>query len=269
MSSKLFSSYLVFFLFCLIGFSCTGVFTPADSDGGTSADPEGGISADGDTQDGEILQDGFFDPCDSVDCGPHGDCIAAGQSPVCDCDEGYRPDGLTCVEEEPVDPCEGVVCGDNAHCDNGLCVCDPDHEGNPETGCTPIYTQEDMVRAELVEIARAELGFCEGTHDRPYMQWQPGYWCYDFVAWVYNECSYNLPTPLSLPVHYVDNLPAGWRPKAGDLIKFNIQHYGMVEDVSEDGQTIYTIEGNVNYCVTTRTVSQSSLEYYGYLENLF
>jgi len=267
-------SYLSFFslisalFFSLSLFSsCTGVINTVDPDGGTSDD--GGTTEDALAEDVEVTPDTSTDPCDGIDCGVHGSCIVAGESPVCDCDEGYRPEGLSCVEEDPIDPCEGVTCGSNAHCDDGLCVCDEGYEGNPETGCTSILTEEEMARTELIDIARAELGYCEGTDDRPYMQWQPGLWCYDFVAWVYDECSYSLPSPLSLPKYYINDLPAGWHPKPGDLIKFNIQHYGMVEDVSPDGETIYTIEGNVNSCVTTRTVSQSSLEYYGYLESYF
>jgi hypothetical protein len=173
------------------------------------------------------------------------------------------------VEDDPTDPCEGVTCGTNAHCDTGVCVCDSGYEGDPETSCDPVQTQEQLVRQELVDIATAELGYCEGVDDRPYMQWQPGYWCYDFVSWVYDQCSYSLPSPLSLPTYYTDSLPQGWRPEAGDLIKYNIQHYGMVAGVSADGQTVYTIEGNVNSCVMERSTTDTSVEYYGSLENQF
>jgi hypothetical protein len=250
--------------------ACTGVVNPGeveDGDGGVGSDAV--ATSDALPEDASPEPDADIDPCEGISCGAHGTCVVAGESPVCECDEGYHPEGLSCVEDDPIDPCEGVVCGDNAHCEDGLCVCDPDYEGDPQAGCTPIMTTEQTVRAELVDIATAELGYCEGVDDRPYMQLQPGLWCYDFVSWVYSQCSYGLPSPLSLPQHYTDSLPQGWRPEPGDLIKFNIQHYGMVSEVSPDGQTIYTIEGNVNSCVMSRTTSDMSVEYYGTLENEF
>jgi hypothetical protein len=244
-----------------------GVLRDLPGDG--TVDPDATVDDDGDTVDGTPEPDAQPDPCDGIDCGPNGVCAVAGQSPVCECDPGYHPDGLTCVEDDPVDPCEGITCGTNAHCEDGLCVCDTGYEGDPETACDPIMTQEQQVRQELVDIAAAEVGFCEGVDDRPYMQWQPGLWCYDFVSWVYSECSYSLPSPLSLPQYDTDNLPQGWRPEPGDLIKFNIQHYGMVAEVSPDGQTVYTIEGNVNSCVMERSTSDSAVEYYGSLDSVF
>jgi hypothetical protein len=150
-----------------------------------------------------------------------------------------------------------------------VCVCLGGYEGNPQTGCTAIPTTEDSVRQELVDIATAELGFCEGQDDRPYMEWQPGLWCYDFVAWVYSQASYGLPTPISLPTYDVGSLPQGWRPEAGDLIKFTIQHYGMVASVSPDGQIISTLEGNVNSCVMARSMSLSDIQYFGSLDSVF
>ena len=162
-----------------------------------------------------------------------------------------------------------MTCGSFAHCDAGACQCDEGYEGDPYAGCTAIPTTEDAVRAQLVEIAMAELGFCEGVDNRPYMLDQPGYWCYDFVAWVYDQVDYPLPTPLSLPEYYVGSLPTGWRPEPGDMIKFTIQHYGMVAEVSADGNQITTIEGNYNFCVHSRPITDASVEYYGSLDSVF
>jgi hypothetical protein len=205
------------------------------------------------------------DPCEGVTCSGQGTCTAAGGSPECLCNEGFVPSGLAC---EP-DPCAAVECGAFAHCDAGSCLCDDGYEGDPYAGCTAIPTTEDDVRAQLVEIAMAELGLCEGVDDRPYMLDQPGYWCYDFVAWVYDQVDYPLPTPLSLPEYYVGSLPTGWRPEPGDMIKFTIQHYGMVADVSADGLQITTIEGNYNFCVHSRPITDASVEYYGSLDYVF
>jgi len=44
-----------------------------------------------------------------------------------------------------------------------------------------------------------------------------------FVAWVYNQSSWDLPAPNSLPRHWMP-VPPDWRPRPGDLIKYQIQH---------------------------------------------
>ncbi|PKN46037.1 MAG: hypothetical protein CVU59_07240 [Deltaproteobacteria bacterium HGW-Deltaproteobacteria-17] len=36
-------------------------------------------------------------PCDGVDCGDHGACVATAGTASCDCDTGYHAEGLTCV----------------------------------------------------------------------------------------------------------------------------------------------------------------------------
>lgn len=245
----------------LVG-GCTGVIS-GDLDAGSNANgSDGAVGPDG-TSD----WDGGPDPCQGVDCGPHGWCVDTSGQPSCECENGYHAEGLTCVEDLPPDPCDGVTCGTNAHCTNGNCVCDTGYQGDPYTLCDPIPTTEELVRQELVDIAMAELGMCEGVDNRPYMLSQPGYWCYDFVAWVYQQSTLaNLPSPNSLPREYVGSMTPGFRPEKGDLIKFTIQHYGMVADVSPDGLTITTIEGNFNSCVASRNITDSSVEYYGTLE---
>jgi hypothetical protein len=238
------------------GAGCTGIIYDVGSDAAT----------DGQVNGVDAQTDG---PCQGVTCGGFGSCVDVGGVPACDCDPGYHAEGLACIQDQPPDPCDTVICGANAGCDQGVCLCNQGFEGDPIAGCTPISTEEELARAELVSIAMAELGYCEGVDDRPYMQYQPGYWCYDFVAWVYQQSSWALPSPLSLPQLYTGSLPGGWRPEPGDLIKFNIQHYGMVADVSPDGQVITTVEGNVNLCVMQRSTSDPSVEYYGTLDNVF
>lgn len=246
---------------------------PVGPDAG-GADATGDPSIDGATPDassdaGADATGEVADPCEAVDCGAFGACVSTGGQVQCACDPGYHAIGLTCVEDEPVDPCAGVTCGSNARCEGGACVCDDGFEGNPDSGCEQPNPLEAQVRAELVAIAMAEQGVCEGVDDKPYIESQPGYWCYDFVAWVYSQASYPLPSPMSLPAYQTGSLPTGWRPEPGDLIKFNIQHYGMVAEVSADGSVITTIEGNVNSCVMSRSTTDAGVEYYGSLDYAF
>ena len=203
------------------------------------------------------------DPCQGVDCGAHGHCAASSGAAACACDSGFEPSGLTCVA---IDPCKGVQCGTGAHCDAAACVCDTGLTGDPKVECTAPTSRELAVRAKLVQIAEAEVGMCEGVDQRPYMEGQPGLWCYDFVAWVYAQANEGLGQPLYLPQRQPQSLP-NWRPKAGDLIKYTYQHYAMVKDVV--GDTVYTVEGNVNSCVMERSTSYADVEYYGTLETSF
>ncbi|MFH1435495.1 MAG: hypothetical protein ABIJ56_07235, partial [Pseudomonadota bacterium] len=87
--------------------------------------------------------------------------------------------------------------------------------------------------------------------------------------WVYEQSDFPIPRPNSLPRYYAGSLPDGWRPEPGDLIKFTIQHYGMVAELSADGVRVTTIEGNYSSCVRSRTITDSDVEYYGTLDDLF
>ncbi len=244
----------------LLPFACTGEGGTKDP-GDVLGDADGDVDFDGDAD--------LSGECEGMDCGVGGVCTPTGLGyGACSCYPGYHNDGAggACV---PDDPCADVTCGEGAFCDLGTCRCLEGYEGNPYDVCEYVPTEEDACRAGLVAIAEQELGYCEGVDERPYMLGQPGLWCYDFVAWVYDQSSCAPPTPLYLPRRTVGSLPNGWRPAPGDLIKFTIQHYGMVAAVSPDGQVITTIEGNVNSCVMSRTTSDPSVEYYGTLEDVW
>ncbi len=248
--------------------ACTGiVYDPSNSN---NANLPPGVDA-GVTSDGAVGTDTGTGPgpCDGVSCGAVGSCVDVGGAPACDCPSGYHAEGLACVQDEPPDPCDAVTCGAHATCTSGVCECDSGYEGDPVAGCDPEATEEELARAELVTIAMGELGKCEGVDDEPYMLNQPGYWCYDFVAWVYQQSSWSLPSPISLPAYDVGNFPAGWQPEPGDLIKFTIQHYGMVKEVASDGQSLTTVEGNFNSCVVSRTVYLGDIQYFGTLDSVF
>jgi hypothetical protein len=212
--------------------------------------------------------DAGVDACAGVVCG-HGTCDAGSGAATCACEAGFHAVGLTCVADPPVDPCASVTCGAHAACAAGACACSAGFEGDPVVGCTAIPGARELeVRAQLIAAARAELGNCEGVTVRPYMLQQPGLWCYDFVAWVYAQLG-SVPSPLSLPTYRIGAFPAGWRPKPGDLIKFRIQHYGVVESVSPDGQFVTTLEGNNGSCVVESAATMDSLEYIGSLDGAF
>jgi hypothetical protein len=170
---------------------------------------------------------------------------------------------LGCESDSPFDDPEtgldGDVDGDS----------DSDADSDADADSDTDLDEEDYIRGLLVEIAEAELGNCEGVDDRPYMRNQPGYWCYDFVAWVYEQADEGLPPPISLPQMYIGDMPEGWRPEPGDLVKYQIQHYAMVASLSEDEITVYTIEGNWNSCVMERFTTDAEVEYYGYLSDWF
>lgn len=173
----------------------------------------------------------------------------------------------TCDGGDPDASCVGVTCAAFAHCDSGECVCNTGYQGDPASGCTPVPDELAALRQELVEIAEKEVGVCEGVDSRPYIDAAPGLWCYAFVAWVYNQSSWELPSPNSLPKHPMP-IPDDWRPQPGDLVKYQIQHFGMVVSVDPDGR-LHTIEGNSSYCVRENTTWVNfAEEYYGSLENV-
>ncbi|MDI7266706.1 MAG: MopE-related protein [Myxococcota bacterium] len=70
-------------------------------------------------------------------CSDHGSCFADSGSPYCACDRGHHPLSLACVENDGVDPCNGVDCNGHGTCvvDAGYptCECDSGYALRPET----------------------------------------------------------------------------------------------------------------------------------------
>lgn len=112
-------------------------------------------------------------------------------------------------------------------------------------------------RADIVSIARTQLGYMEGdNNDTKYGDWyglpnQP--WCAMFVSWcareaqvpldVIKNCAMACPKPGYFDVSYYDG--EVYTPKAGDLFfTKTYSHVGIVESV--DGEYFYTLEGNTN-----------------------
>jgi hypothetical protein len=65
--------------------------------------------------------------CEGVTCSGHGKCILKQNKPICECEPGYRPQGLECIKAD--DPCEGYNCPTNSSCQvyegRPVCVCNP------------------------------------------------------------------------------------------------------------------------------------------------
>ena len=101
---------------------------------GYGSDYESGADIYCDCEDGyiEIVEDGIptcidenevpddvdpDDPCYGVTCSGKGVCEVIDDKPVCDCDDGYISDGLSCI----ADPCDGVECEEWEECVDGSC----------------------------------------------------------------------------------------------------------------------------------------------------
>lgn len=102
------------------------------------------------------------DPCPGS-CGFAAQCSVVNHTPMCICPEGYTGDPFTsCTPKPPTrkipyqrvnqerlngrtflavkvetDPCNPSPCGPNAQCNNGVCTCLPEYQGDPYAGCRP------------------------------------------------------------------------------------------------------------------------------------
>ena len=104
------------------------------------------------------------DPCPGS-CGIQATCSVINHTPICTCPERYIGDpftncypapprknykivsknlkskynNLNLLAAEPVhdDPCNPSPCGSNAQCNDGICTCLPEFQGDPYRGCRP------------------------------------------------------------------------------------------------------------------------------------
>lgn len=100
------------------------------------------------------------DPCPGS-CGISAECSVINHTPICTCPSGYTGDpfnncfpeqpsklltkkcniqsfnNVLLVEVLPEDPCSPSPCGPNAQCENGICTCSPEYQGDPYRGCRP------------------------------------------------------------------------------------------------------------------------------------
>lgn len=91
--------------------------------------------------------------CNGITCGEYGICVAGQSGVSCDCDEGYTPIGLVCVEDSgenvfDPNPClepHKTVCLSEG--DIFVCFCDDGYVSNPSGDC---ILQEDPVLKSLL-----------------------------------------------------------------------------------------------------------------------
>ncbi len=80
----------------------------------------------------ECVENDPSSPCKGVSCSDGGTCFDAGgilSDPICHCDTGFLPIGLTCLKNISGNPCDYVDCGPNTDCsvsiEDGLkCDCE-------------------------------------------------------------------------------------------------------------------------------------------------
>lgn len=83
------------------------------------------------------------DPCPGS-CGSNAICNVFSHTPMCSCPQGFtgdpfkycqtKPPGIKPIED---DVCNPSPCGVNALCDNGICTCLADYQGDPYLECRP------------------------------------------------------------------------------------------------------------------------------------
>lgn len=114
-------------------------------------------------------------------------------------------------------------------------------------------------RPEVMRLALLENGYHEGARNFNKFSRDNGrpaeYWCQDFAQWVLQRG--DVETPITASTVFAES----WykrkgrlhtRPRVGDqfFIYFptfqRVAHTGFVTGISDDGRTVYTIEGNSN-----------------------
>lgn len=68
--------------------------------------------------------------------------------------------GIATVQD---DPCNPSPCGPNAQCDNGICSCLPEYQGDPYSGCRPECVLNSDCSRELACIQNKCRDPCPGT----------------------------------------------------------------------------------------------------------
>lgn len=70
------------------------------------------------------------------------------------------------AEPTVTDPCASSPCGSNARCDNGICSCLPEYQGDPYVGCRPECVLNTDCPQNLACIRNKCVDPCPGTCGR-------------------------------------------------------------------------------------------------------
>ena len=182
------------------------------------------------------------DPCDGAACAGAGQCFSERGEAFCLCDEGFAADAMSCVAgAEPEDS---------------------------------TARRRPGLAERVVEIALAQEGMgrfgvgrtFDGYPHELFRYLAPNeWWCTDFVAWVYRaagvpftggyEGGWLVPSNDAAAAWFARNglwvarESDHWRtfePRPGDFLRFTTLRGGHAAIVTHvDGDTLYTIEGNV------------------------
>lgn len=114
-------------------------------------------------------------------------------------------------------------------------------------------------RASVMRIAMNERGYREGANNANKFSKAngrgPEFWCQDFAQWVLQQGKVRTPITASCQFAeswYKRNKQLHTVPRVGDqfFIYFpslrRVAHTGFVTGISDDGRTVFTIEGNSN-----------------------
>jgi hypothetical protein len=125
-----------------------------------------------------------------------------------------------------------------------------------------LLSSKSEIRSTIVDLAKKEIGFKEDAKNSNKFgqsfgkNFQP--WCGLFVDRIMADAGAQVPTMAHAQGGYNSSVTAGifrgktHTPDPGDVVFFNfpggrsIDHVGLVLEVSADGKTITTIEGNTS-----------------------
>lgn len=130
-------------------------------------------------------------PCVPSPCGANSECRVVDERPICSCLTGMLgappncrpeclihqdcPTHLACVRNKCRDPCTGS-CGFNARCTvhnhQPVCTCNPNFEGDPFSGCSPVQGRTNFQHMACMSLAYVQ-GLLWYLHKRHFIHILP------------------------------------------------------------------------------------------------
>lgn len=75
----------------------------------------------------------------------------------------YNTCDIVAIEPPKKDPCNPSLCGPNTQCDNGVCSCLPEYEGDPYRGCRPECVLNSHCPKDKACLRNKCIDPCTGT----------------------------------------------------------------------------------------------------------